>query len=243
MRERILTVTENLRLNADTYKMTLSGDVGDLKAGQFVELKIDGFYLRRPFGAADSSKDSLTVLYKEAGRGTNRMTEYKIGEKINALLELGNGFSPEKSKKPLLIGGGIGLAPLYKLAKEFNEKGIRPVIIAGFKNKDEAFYLDEFKALGELIVSTDLGCLGYKGNAVSCLKETAPEFDYYYACGPLVMLKALAAYSKNGQISLDARMGCGFGACMGCSVRTVNGAKRVCKEGPVFEATEVIFDD
>ena len=158
---------------------------------------------------------------------------------IPTLVGLGNGFDTSKANRPLLIGGGIGIAPLYHLAKVLVKEGKKPLIVLGFKNKDEVIYEEEFASFGKVYVTTDDGSYGYKGNPVSFLKENQLDFDYYYACGPQVMLKYLSLAYPNGEVSLEARMGCGFGACMGCSIETTTGPKRVCKEGPVFVSSEV----
>jgi 2-polyprenylphenol hydroxylase and related flavodoxin oxidoreductases len=236
----ILTVIENKPLAKDTYSLTFSGDFSYLRPGQFVNLSVPGFFLRRPFGIADADENRLTVIYKVVGQGTKAMAELKNGDKIDALLGLGNGFSIEKSKKPLLIGGGTGIAPLYFLAKTFKKAGIPPDVILGFKSGCEAYYMEEFSALGKTFITTDDGSLFKKGNALSCITECG-QFDYYYACGPVPMLKALQKKDTNGEFSLEGRMGCGFGACMGCTVKTTKGFKRVCREGPVFPASEAIF--
>ena len=169
------------------------------------------------------------------------MTTYQPGQKLDVLIGLGNGFNVSKAKKPLLIAGGIGVAPLIGLAKGFNKLGIRPKFIYGARSKDDIVMTDLISNYADLEICTDDGSLGYKGNVVSFLKSLNPDFDYYYACGPQIMLKFLTADFKNGEVSLEARMGCGFGACMGCSIETTNGPKRVCKEGPVFAAAEVKF--
>lgn len=242
MKEIIFEIIENKIITSDVYQMVLSGDASAIKhSGEFVEMQIPNKYLRRPFSVCDFTKNSLTILYKILGQGTKEMTKYPLGTKLNLLIGLGNGFDVTISKKPLLIGGGIGLAPLYHLAKEFKKRGITPQILLGFKNKEEIYYKEEFAALGEVIITTDDGSEGYQGNVVTYLREYKPEFDYYYACGPQVMLKYLSLENKNGFVSLEARMGCGFGACMGCSIETTNGVKRVCKEGPVFMASEVLL--
>ncbi|HKL94448.1 MAG TPA: dihydroorotate dehydrogenase electron transfer subunit [Clostridia bacterium] len=241
MQEQILKVISNVRLNESTYKLELFGDDLKMSSGQFVEVKLDNFYLRRPFSVAKCEQHSLTLLYKVVGFGTKEMTEIKPSDTLSVLTYLGVGFDVERAKKPLLIGGGIGSAPLYQLALEFNALGIKPTIILGFRNKAEIFYYEEFKKLGDVIIATDDGSFGEKANAVSVLKSSKLDFDFYYACGPMVMLKALAEFSTLGQLSLEARMACGFGACMGCTILTTKGAKRVCKEGPVFNAKEVVF--
>ena len=238
-----LTVVENIQIKNDIYLLTLQGDTSAIKnPGEFAELKLDKYYLRRPLSIHDYSNNEVKFLYKVLGHGTKDLTKYKKGDVINTILGLGNGFDDTKSKNPLLIGGGIGIAPLYNLAKEFNKKGIKPTIILGFKNSNEVCYIDEFSSLGNVIVTTDDGSYGFKGNPVSYLKENNVDYDYYYACGPLVMLKFLSKYSSKGCVSLEARMGCGFGACMGCSIKTTFGPKRVCKEGPVFTSSEVIYE-
>lgn len=243
MKEVIFTVMENKKLSSDVFLLSLKGYTTEIKnSGEFVELALNGFYLRRPISVHSFSKDSLVLLYKVLGFGTKAMSLYEPDTKINVLVGLGNGFRDLDYEKPLLIGGGIGIAPLLNLALDFNKKNIKPLIILGFKTKDEVILEKEFNKLGNVIITTDDGTYGYKGNAVSYLKEFNPSFDKYYACGPLVMLKYLSIYNSNGYLSLEARMGCGFGACMGCSIKTTNGFKRVCKEGPVFKAEEVIFE-
>jgi len=236
-----LTVKSNVQLNATVYEMVLHGHFEKQQCGQFLEMKVGSNALRRPFSIAYATDKNITVLYRVVGGGTREMTELSSGATVNCLVGLGNSFDITKAKKPLLIGGGIGNAPLYYLAKTFNEQGITPLMICGFKNKDDAFYLKEFNKVAKVIVATDDGSLGFKGNALGCLRSLNPDFDYYYACGPYVMLKNLTEYVFNGEISLEERMGCGFGMCMGCSIKTKSGAKRVCKEGPVFDAGEVIW--
>ena len=242
MKEVILEVVNNINVKNDIYLLTLSGDVSEIKnSGEFAELKLNNYYLRRPISIHDVENNTVKFLYKVLGHGTRDLTKYKKGDKIPTILGLGNGFINKDSMKPLLIGGGIGMAPLYKLAKDFTNKGIKPTIILGFKNREEVCYVEEFSKYGNVIVTTDDGTYGYKGNPVSYLKENNVDYDYYYACGPQIMLKFLTLYSLNGEVSLEARMGCGFGACMGCSIETKNGVKRVCKEGPVFYSSEVIL--
>ena len=242
MKNVFLKITKNEQLSKDIYLMRLEGDLRDIKnPGEFVEVKLKDYYLRRPISVHDFSENHLDLLYKVLGHGTKDMTNLKVNEELEVLIGLGNGFDISLSKKPLLIAGGIGIAPMYALAKKFNELGIEPTIIYGTSKKDDLVLLDEFFLLGNVIVCTDDGSVGYKGNPVSYLKEHDVKFDKYYACGPQVMLKYLALLDSNGYVSLEARMGCGFGACMGCSIQTTKGPQRVCKEGPVFEASEVIF--
>ena len=222
--------------------MKLEGDLSEIKnPGEFVEIKLDNYYLRRPISVHNYSKNELTLLYKVLGRGTNDLSKYQIGKELDVLVGLGNGFDISKSNKPLLIAGGIGIAPMYNLALKFNKLGIKPTLIYGVSRESDLVLIDEFSKICNLIICSDDGSHGFKGNVVSYLKENKIDFDKYYACGPQVMLKYLKQYSENGYVSLEARMGCGFGACMGCSIETTHGPKRVCKEGPVFEASEVLF--
>ena len=242
MKNVTLEVVENISLTEKIYKLILKGDIKAITyPDEFVNLKLDNFYLRRPFSVSDFEDDKLTIIYKVLGRGTNYMTSLKPGNKIDTLINLGNGFQ-YLSQKPLIVAGGIGIAPFVKLIKEFNKKGIKPTLIYGEQTKDNFILLDFFKENTNLILTTDDGSLGYHGNSVKYLAENKLDFDKYYACGPTPMLKALKEYNDNGYLSLEAHMGCGFGACMGCSIKTVNGFKRVCKEGPVFLASEVIYE-
>lgn len=240
MKQTNLTVKTNLKLTDGVYELKLTGDVGKLFPGQFIEIALTGFYLRRPFGVCDCTENELTVLYRVQGRGTEYMTSLKKGDAVNCLLGLGNGFRLD-AEKPLIIGGGMGIAPLYYLAKYFDGKGKRPLAVLGFKNKSEAFYVGQFEKYADVTVATDDGSLGFKGNVLDALKALNADYGFYYACGPEIMLKKLSEYDARGELSLEARMGCGFGACMGCSIQTTDGVKRVCREGPVFSAGEVLF--
>lgn len=242
MKDVILTITKNENVGSDIFLMRLEGDLSEIKnPGEFVEIKIPDYYLRRPISVHRFGSNYLELLYKVLGHGTKDMTKYPVGMNLEVLVGLGNGFDISKATKPLLIAGGIGIAPMAQLAYQFNEMGIKPTILFGSQNKDGLVCVEELQRYSNVILCTDDGSLGYKGNVVSYLKEHNLEFDYYYACGPQIMLKFLKEYSEQGCLSLEARMGCGFGACMGCSIETTNGPKRVCKEGPVFEASEVIF--
>ena len=243
MKNVILKIESNTKVGNDVYLMRLVGDLSMIKnPGEFVEVKLDNYYLRRPISVCDYSSNHLDLLYKVLGHGTKDMTTYSVNKELDVIINLGNGFDVDASYKPLLIAGGIGIAPMIALAKAFNNKNVKPTIIYGAAKKEDLVLIKELQELGNLIICTDDGSLGYKGNVVSYLKENHVDFDKYYACGPQVMLKYLALYSVEGYVSLEARMGCGFGACMGCSIKTTNGPKRVCKEGPVFEAGEVIFE-
>lgn len=237
MKREILSVISCRDLNAGVYELVLSG-ASDMRAGQFVELSVPGFYLRRPISVADSADGVLTLLVKEAGEGTKKLRTVKSGDTVDALTCLGNGFDLN-AEKPLLVGGGIGCAPLYKLAKDFAAAGVRPTAVLGFRNAAEVYYAEEFARFCDVVIATDDGSAGVRGNAVSAAEGI--DFDRFYACGPQVMLRAAAEKLVYGQVSLEARMGCGFGACMGCSIKTTKGYARVCKEGPVFEAEEVVW--
>lgn len=242
MKNVILEVKYNKQLSKDIYLMRLAGDLSEIRnPGEFVEVKLDNYYLRRPISVHSYSEKHLDLLYKVLGHGTKDMTYLKEGTKLEVLVGLGNGFNIDESVKPLLVAGGIGIAPMYALIEKFNQKGIRPTLLFGVSRESDLVLLDEFSKISDLIICSDDGSKGYKGNVVSYLKEHKLDYDYYFACGPQVMLKYLKEYDENGYVSLEARMGCGFGACMGCSIMTTSGPKRVCKEGPVFKASEVIF--
>ena len=238
MIQKELTVTLNHKLADGIYEMRFAG-ADCVKPGSFVEVTVPGFYLNRPFGVGDYEDGEITIFYKVVGNGTDKMTEIKVGEKLKVIYDLGNGFNLDKAKRPLLVSGGIGVAPIYYLAKAFAKKGIRPIVVTGFRNAGEVVLEKEFSAIADLYVATDDGSKGFCGNPVACVKSLEKEWDYYYSCGPMVMMHFLKLYSEKGEVSLEARMGCGFGACMGCSIKTTDGYKRVCKEGPVFDATEV----
>lgn len=238
MIQKELTVTLNHRLADGIYEMRLSG-ASYVCPGSFLEITVPGFYLNRPFGVGNYEDGEITIFYKVVGKGTDKMSEVKVGEKLKVIYELGNGFNLDKAKKPLLVSGGIGIAPIYYLAKAFSKNGIRPTVVAGFRNSDEIILEKELGEIADLYVTTDDGSKGFNGNPVNCVKGLDKEWDYYYSCGPMVMMHFLKLYSTSGELSLEARMGCGFGACMGCSVKTTSGYKRVCKEGPVFDAKEL----
>ena len=243
MKDVIFTVTENTKLTQNVYKMTLCGDCSDItRPGQFVNIKLDGLYLRRPISVCDREGDALTLIYKVVGKGTEQMSGIKSGEKLLLLTGLGNGYDISVSgQKPLLLGGGVGVPPLYMLAKEMIKVGKEVSVVLGFNTKDEVFYKEEFKALGcSVTVTTVDGSCGKKGFVTDALPE---EYSYYYTCGPLPMLKAVFNGCKSSsQLSFEERMGCGFGACMGCSCKTVTGYKRICKDGPVLYKEEILWE-
>lgn len=241
MKQRIFKIKENIALNQSIMKMTLVGDTSGIKCGQFVNLQISGLYLRRPISVCDCVGDELTLVYKIVGKGTEMMSKMQDGE-LDVLTELGNGYDTSLSgDNPLLVGGGVGVPPLYMLAKTLISEGKKVSVILGFNTKDEIFYEDEFKALGAKVqVTTVDGSYGVKGFVTDALDM---DYSYTYSCGPEPMLKALYKTSKtSGQYSFEERMGCGFGACMGCSCKTVTGYKRICKEGPVLSKEEILWE-
>ncbi len=237
-----LKIVANTKVGKDVFLMRLSGDCSEISnPGEFINITVPGYYLRRPISVCDFSYDYVDILYKVLGHGTKDLSQFKCGMELDVLVGLGNGFDIKKAQKPLLIAGGIGIAPMIALAKLFNEYGIKPKLVYGAQSKDDLVLLEVLTQLCDVYVCTDDGSQGYQGNPVDFLKDNNIDYDYYYACGPQIMLKFLSKAFSNGCVSLEARMGCGFGACMGCSIETSNGPKRVCKEGPVFEASEVIF--
>ncbi len=224
--------------------MTLLGDTSEIKKpGQFVNIKLDGLFLRRPISVNDVENDKLTLIYKVVGKGTEQMSNMVCGETLDILTGLGNGYDISKSgNKPLLIGGGVGVPPLYMLAKKLIADKKDVTVILGFNTKDEIFYEDEFKALGaKVYVTTVDGSYGQKGFVTTPMEGL--DYTYTYTCGPEPMLKAVYKTSKTtGQYSFEERMGCGFGACMGCSCKTLYGNKRICKDGPVLVKEEIIWE-
>ncbi len=241
MKQTVLTVTENIPLTASVYRMRLEGAIGENRPGQFVEIALPGRFLRRPISVCDARGRELTLIYKVLGHGTEQMSALEEGARLDVLTGLGSGYRLERAgNAPLLVGGGVGVPPLYGLAKELINKGKTVSVVLGFNTADEIFYEDEFRALGcAVTVTTADGSYGVSGFVTDALPENA---SYFYACGPLPMLKALCKKTDiPGEVSLEERMGCGFGACMGCSVMTASGAKRVCREGPVFAREELLW--
>ncbi len=243
MEKVFLTVKDNKILTESVYEMKLSGDISAVKnPGQFVNISIDGCYLRRPVSVCDVDGDTLTLIYKVVGKGTERLSKYAAGEKIDTLVGLGNGYDLSLSgEKPLLIGGGVGVPPMYLLAKKLVEKGVKPTVILGFNTKSEIFYENEFKTLGATVyVTTADGSYGKKGFVTDIMKDL--DYTYFYTCGPMPMFKAIEKIAKgSGEFSFEERMGCGFGACMGCSCKTKYGNKRICKDGPVLKREEIVW--
>ena len=241
----IYRILANEPLTQSVWRMVLEGDTQWITApGQFVNIALEGRYLRRPISVCDYDERTITLIYKVVGDGTAQMSRMAAGTELDLLTGLGNGFSiREEVRRPLLVGGGVGVPPLYHLAKRLLAAG-RPVeVILGFNTAAECFYEEEFRALGcTVTVATADGSHGVRGFVTTALAERRPDFDYFYACGPLPMLRALAeAVEQDGQLSFEERMGCGFGACMGCSYKTKYGNKRICKEGPVLEKGEIIW--
>ena len=244
MKQGIFTIKENKALTESVYQMTLSGDVSDITApGQFGNILLDGQFLRRPISVCNVQDDSLSIIYKVVGKGTEIMSKMQSGE-LDVLTGLGNGYDLSVSgQRPVLIGGGVGVPPMYLLARKLLEQGREVKVILGFNTKAEIFYEDEFRALGaDVAVTTVDGSYGIKGFVTDALKDM--EYSYFYTCGPEPMLKAVYKASvTSGQMSFEKRMGCGFGACMGCSCKTLTGYKRICKEGPVMRKEEILWED
>lgn len=240
----IYTVLSNEQLTETTYKMVLSGDTQYITApGQFINIQIDGLFLRRPISICDYDKDTITIIYKVVGKGTEVLSKAQENDTFDVLTGLGNGYTIyDEVKAPLLVGGGVGIPPLYGLCRALKEKGIKSKVILGFNTAKEVFYKEEFEALGaKVYVATADGSMGVKGFVTDALKVVG-DFDYFYSCGPEPMLKALYnACDIDGELSFEERMGCGFGACMGCSCKTKYGNKRICKEGPVLKKEEIIW--
>ena len=245
MKQGIFEIMENTALTESVFKMVLSGDVSDITApGQFVNIQLDGLFLRRPISVCDLGENTLTIIYKAVGKGTEQMSRMHPGEKLDVLTGLGNGYDLSVAgERPVLLGGGVGVPPMYLLAKELLAQGKKVTVILGFNTESEIFYEKEFMALGaDVIVTTVDGSRGIKGFVTDALKML--DYTYFYTCGPEPMLKAVyKASTTSGQMSFEKRMGCGFGACMGCSCKTLTGYKRICKEGPVMRKEEILWED
>ncbi len=243
MKQSIFTITENAPLTATVYRMVLAGDTDGITTGQFVNILLEGLYLRRPISVCDCTDGTLTLVYKVVGKGTAQMAAMQAGQTLDVLTRLGNGYDLSKAgDKPLLLGGGVGVPPLYMLARKLREQGKAVTVVLGFNTADEVFYEQEFKDLGcDVTVTTADGSHGVKGFVTHALPA---EYSYFYTCGPEPMLKAVYnATATSGQFSFEERMGCGFGACMGCSCHVITGGyKRICKDGPVLEKEEIVWD-
>jgi len=245
MKQSVFTILGNTALTDTVFQMVLQGDTSAITApGQFVNIKLDGLYLRRPISVCDLCGDKLTIVYKAVGKGTETMSQMQAGEKLDVLTGLGNGYDMTLSgNDPVLLGGGVGVPPMYLLAKRLLAQGKNVSVILGFNTLSEIFYEEEFKKLGaDVTVTTVDGSYGIKGFVTDALQNM--EYSYFYTCGPEPMLKAVYKASKtSGQMSFEKRMGCGFGACMGCSCKTITGYKRICKEGPVMQKEEILWED
>lgn len=244
MKQTLYTVCSNEPLARQVFRMRLLGDTSAITApGQFVDLALPGFFLRRPISICDYDADGLTIIYKVVGKGTAALSRLAPGAELDALSGLGNGFDTQKSgESPLLIGGGVGVPPLYALAKRLLAEGKCPTAVLGFNKADELFYAGEFENLGvRTIVCTADGSVGVRGFVTDAI-ATLSGYSFYYACGPEPMLRAVYALCPcGGQLSFEERMGCGFGACMGCSCKTKYGNKRICKDGPVLDKEEIVW--
>ena len=243
MKSVIFELVSNKKIAKNTYEWKLSGDISDITSpGQFVNIQLDGFYLRRPISVCDAEAGMLTLIFKAVGEGTEKMAKMLPGAKLDILSGLGNGYDTAKSgDTPLLIGGGAGVPPMYMLAKKLIAEGKKLTVILGFGSSDEVFYKEEFKTLGaEVLVATADGSEGVRGFVTDAM--TGLSYSYFYTCGPEPMLKAIYDKSEtSGQFSFEERMGCGFGACMGCSCKTKYGNKRICRDGPVLVKEEIIW--
>lgn len=244
MKQGIFKISLNEKLVDNVYKMVLVGDTSDITAcGQFINIQLDGLYLRRPISVCDCDESSVTIIYKIVGKGTEQMSKMSVGEHLNVLSGLGNGYDLSLAgDRPVLLGGGVGVPPLYMLAKKLVDMGKKVSVILGFNTLSEVFYEQEFKELGcGVTVTTVDGSYGVKGFVTNAYPE---NYTYFYTCGPEPMLKAVyKTTTTSGQMSFEERMGCGFGACMGCSCKTITGYKRICKDGPVMHKEEILWED
>ena len=243
MKQQILKVTENVRIAENVFKMILEDpELEEQKPGGFVNIRLKGLYLRRPISVFDSEPGMLAIIYKTVGRGTGLMAGLKTGSQLDVLTGLGNGYDLSKAGDyPLLLGGGAGIPPLYLAAKKLRTEGIAVTVVLGFNTAAEVFAAEEFRALGcSVTVTTADGSRGIKGFVTDAMPD---EYSYFYTCGPEPMLRAVYITAcTSGQFSFEERMGCGFGACMGCSCRTITGYKRICREGPVLEKEEILWE-
>ena len=243
MKQSIFTIIENKALTRDVYRMVLAGDTSAITAsGQFVNIQLEGKFLRRPISVCDWNGETLTIVYKVVGHGTEQMSGMAAGQQLDILTGLGNGYDLTLAgEKPVLLGGGVGVPPMYNLAKKLKAEGKEVKVILGFNTASEVFYEEEFKALGcAVTVTTVDGSYGTRGFVTDALPQ---NYTHFYTCGPEPMLKAVyRATTTSGQMSFEERMGCGFGACMGCSCKTLTGYKRICKEGPVMKKEEILWD-
>ena len=243
MKDTVFKLITNTQIAKNTYKWVMSGDTSDITApGQFVNIKLSGFYLRRPISVCDAKEGKLTLIFKVVGEGTAKMAEMKPGTEVLVLTGLGNGYNTKKSgDTPVLLGGGAGVPPMYMLAKQLVSEGKYPRVILGFNTREEVFYEEKFRELGiNVTVTTADGSYGSRGFVTDVMNNE--NYTYFYTCGPMPMLKAIDKVAcTSGQFSFEERMGCGFGACMGCSCETKYGYKRICRDGPVLEREEIVW--
>ena len=243
MKDSVFKVLTNEKIAHNTYECVMQGDTSDItRSGQFVNIKLDGFYLRRPISVCDVEGDKLTIIYKAVGKGTEKMAEMSGGEELLTLTGLGNGYDIDKAgDEPLLIGGGAGVPPMYQLCKELVSRGASVTVILGFGSEREIFYKEKFEMLGaKVLVTTVDGSYGIKGFVTDAMRGL--KYTHFFTCGPEPMLKAVYdASATDGQFSFEERMGCGFGACMGCTCKTKYGNKRICRDGPVLVKEEIIW--
>ncbi len=243
MKQSIFEVLSNEALTDNVFQMILAGDTSHItNCGQFVNIQLDGMFLRRPISVCDYDENTLTIIYKVVGKGTEAMSAMKVGTRLDLLTGLGNGYDlPLAGDRPVLLGGGVGVPPMYNLAKKLRQAGKSVSVILGFNTAAEIFYEEAFRALGcQVTVTTVDGSYGVKGFVTDALPE---NYTYFYTCGPEPMLKAVyRATNTSGQMSFEERMGCGFGACMGCSCKTITGYKRICKDGPVMKKEEILWE-
>lgn len=241
MKEEFYTITQNREIAPGVFRMMLYGDTSPIfSPGQFVNIQIDGCFLRRPISICDWNEHTLTIIYRVVGKGTEILSKEEPGKRLNLLIALGNGFDSSKSgETPLLIGGGVGIPPLYGLCRQLLSEGKKVAVILGFNRQSEIFYEEEFRGLGATVLVTTMdGSAGIKGTVTAAMEGLS--YSYFYTCGPMPMFRAIESAAKTGgQFSFEERMGCGFGACMGCTCQTKNGPKRICTEGPVLEREEI----
>ena len=249
MKESVFEILENQPLTSSVYRMVLWGDTSEMTApGQFVNLKLDGLFLRRPISLCSLDEDRMTLIYKVVGKGTAQMADMCAGQTLNVLTGLGNGYDLRMAgDAPLLLGGGVGIPPLYELAKRLRAEGKKVSCVLGFNTMDEVFYAEEFNALGCDVTVTIRDGIPAGDNAIykkGFVTDALPQvYSYFYTCGPEPMLRAVyKATNTSGQFSFEERMGCGFGACMGCSCKTITGYKRICKDGPVLRKEEILWN-
>ena len=242
MIKSLYTIAENTLIAPKTYRLVLAG--ADAVDGEFVNIAIPGYYLRRPLSVCDLEDGKLTIVYKVVGEGTKVLSEMPVGASLEVLTGLGKGFDPEACRKEaLVVGGGLGVPPLLLLAKELKASGKKVTAVLGFNKAEEIILEEEFRRVcDEVVISTVDGSVGVKGFVTDAIKADEPSFDYFYTCGPMVMMKAVCQVLEgSGEASLEERMGCGAGFCYGCSIQTKNGPRRVCKDGPVFKKEELIW--